>query len=185
MTKKLQNIQALVEVVPYNEDWPRLFEEEAKKVRQFLGEKCVDVYHIGSTSVPGLAAKPVIDMMPVVKDVFQVGECRGAMEAQGYESRGICHFNFDHLFKKEVPYPACHIHVFGEGNSEIESHLRFRDYLRTHDYDRDAYAALKLSLAQKYPHDILSYCLGKSSFFREIHTKSRFEEMLSNLKGIQ
>ena len=184
LTKNLQDLQIVVEVVPYNEDWPRLFEEEAEKVRQLLGQQCVDVYHIGSTSVPGLASKPVIDMMPVVKDVFQVVECRTAMEAQGYESRGICSFSFEYLFKKEAPYPACHAHVFGERNPEIEFHLRFRNYLRTHDHERDSYAALKLNLAQKHPRDIRSYCLGKSDFFRDIHTKSRLEEILSNLKGI-
>ena len=77
-----------MEVVPYNENWPRLFEEEAAKIRQVLGEKCLAIYHIGSTSVPGLAAKPVIDMIPVVKDVFKVNEFRAAMEAQGYEAKG-------------------------------------------------------------------------------------------------
>jgi GrpB-like predicted nucleotidyltransferase (UPF0157 family) len=182
LIENLSKLQILVEVVPYNENWPHLFEEEATKIRQVLGNQCVAIYHIGSTSVPGLAAKPVIDMIPVVKDVFQVSECRAAMEAQGYEARGICSFTFEYLFKKDAPYPACHVHIFGERNPEIDFNLRFRDYLRTHDHERDAYAALKLNLAQKHPHDMLSYCLGKSNFFKEIHTKAQFEKMLSNFE---
>ena len=94
----------------------------------------------------------------------------------------ICSFNFDYLFKKEAPYPPCLVHVFGEGNPEIDFHLLFRDYLRTHADVRDDYAALKLNLAQKHSHDIYSYCLGKSNFFKEIHTKAHFEKMQSNFR---
>jgi GrpB-like predicted nucleotidyltransferase (UPF0157 family) len=176
LIKNLQDPQFLVEVLPYNKDWPRLFEEEASKVRQILGQECIAIYHIGSTSVPSLAAKPVIDIMPVVKDIFQVGKYRTAMEAQGYEARGMCHFTFGYVFKRDAPHPACYVHVFGEGNSEIDFHLKFRDYLRTHDRERDAYAALKVNLAQTHSRDIVSYCLGKSAFFKRIYTKMRWEE---------
>lgn len=77
-----------VSVVSYNSHWPRMFEAEAEKIKEIYAGNLVDVFHIGSTSVPGLAAKPVIDIMPVVKDISAVNELDNAFVALGYECMG-------------------------------------------------------------------------------------------------
>ena len=75
-------------VVPYCEEWPELYQTEAEEIRGILGENLVDIYHIGSTSVPGLAAKPIIDIMPVVRHIALVDTCNAAFEVLGYECMG-------------------------------------------------------------------------------------------------
>lgn len=75
-----------IEVVPYNPNWPLVFEEEAAKIREALGDNYIDIHHIGSTSVPNLAAKPIIDIIPVVRDIHAIDKL--AMESLGYEVKG-------------------------------------------------------------------------------------------------
>jgi GrpB-like predicted nucleotidyltransferase (UPF0157 family)/predicted GNAT family acetyltransferase len=166
--------QSFVEVVPYNTNWPYLFEREAAIVRQLLGDNCIDIHHIGSTSVVGLCAKPVIDMIPVVKNILQVDQCSTVMEAEGFQVRGEYGMPFRRFFIKEAPHDACNVHVYEKGNLEIERHVRFRDYMRTHDQARQAYAALKTELAQKHSQDRMAYCLGKTAFVQEIDAKAGF-----------
>lgn len=78
----------IIEVVPYRNEWPSMFEEEARFVKQALGDNCLAVHHIGSTAVPGLVAKPIIDMLPVVKSIREVDQATTAMEQLGYEAKG-------------------------------------------------------------------------------------------------
>ena len=161
----------VIKVVPYQENWPCLFEEEAEKIYQILGNECLNIYHIGSTSIPGLAAKPVIDMMPVVQDLFGLGKFCAALAELGYKDRGVCLLTQAHVFLKSSPHCAVNIHAFEVGNDEIDFHLKFRNYLRAHDNARDAYMALKIDLAQKYAHDSLAYCLGKAPFFKAAYAQ--------------
>ncbi len=77
-----------VEVTPYNKNWPLMYEEEAKKLREIFGPEIIEIYHIGSTSIDGLIAKPVIDIMPVVKDVDRVDDFNPTMIDIGYEPKG-------------------------------------------------------------------------------------------------
>ncbi len=158
-----------IEVVPYNPDWPDIFEAEATKIKTALDGNCVAIHPIGSTSVPGLAAKPIIDIMPVVRDIIALDRIR-AMESLGYEAKGEAGMLFRRFFQKE----GFNVHIFEEGNGEIEGHLLFRDWMRTHSDDRNRYAKLKQHLALLHPNDIYRYVVGKDAFVRGIHSKTGF-----------
>ncbi len=160
----------MIEVVPYNPDWPTLFEEEAIKIKQALGNTCGAVHHIGSTAVPGLCAKPKIDIIAVVKGMAQVIQ---GLEKLDYEYRGEFNIPFHLGFRKRPPLTNINLHVFEEGNSEVELNLLFRDYLRAHPKAREEYAALKLELVtQDASHEIIQgpfkgYTLGKDAFIKK------------------
>jgi GrpB-like predicted nucleotidyltransferase (UPF0157 family) len=160
-----------IKVISYNPNWPLLFREEATLIKKALGENCLTIHHIGSTAVPGLAAKPVIDMIPIVKDIRLVDQANAAMEALGYEAKGEFGILFRRYFQKGGDARTHNLHIYEEGNPEIDRHLIFRNWLRVHDDDRDAYARLKQDLAQKFSNDILSYCLGKEQFVATIQAK--------------
>lgn len=172
MPIKQQN--RLIYVVPYDDSWPSRFEEEAKEIKIALGENCVEIYHIGSTSVPQLAAKPVIDMLPVVLDITKVDDANNAMLALGYEAKGEYGMPFHRYFQKGGNQRTHQAHVFAVGSPEIERHLKFRDWMKNHPKDRDAYARLKQNLARKYSDDINAYCLGKDEFIASIDKKAGF-----------
>ena len=77
-----------IEVVEYDPTWPKLFELEAERIKQVLGYNCIEIHHIGSTSIPGLSAKPIIDILPVVRDIQEVDKATKVMESLGYEAKG-------------------------------------------------------------------------------------------------
>jgi GrpB-like predicted nucleotidyltransferase (UPF0157 family)/GNAT superfamily N-acetyltransferase len=165
----------IVKVVPYDAEWPLMFEAEAKLIQHALGNNCIAIHHIGSTAVSGLNAKPIIDILPVVKDILQVDPAIPAMEKLGYESKGEYGILFRRYFQKSINNRTHNVHVFEQGNPDIERHLKFRDWMRTHSKDREAYGALKAELALKFPNDILRYCLGKDAFVADIDTKTGFD----------
>ncbi|MEK6734215.1 MAG: GNAT family N-acetyltransferase [Pseudomonadota bacterium] len=159
-----------IEVVAYNPDWPLAFEAEAVKIKQALGNNCIEIHHIGSTSVPGLAAKPIIDMMPVVRDLGAVNNL--AMEALGYEAKGGDGIPFRSYFTKGKDLRTHNVHIFEQGNLEIERHLNFRDWMCNNPVDKEAYAELKNHLAEKFPNDIKSYRIDKDEFIANIDAKA-------------
>ncbi|WP_028782474.1 GrpB family protein [Thalassobacillus devorans] len=156
-----------VEVVEYQERWPMLFSEEAVRLEQIFTGILEEIYHIGSTSVAGLPAKPVIDIMPVVKKIEHVDQFNEAMEAIGYEAKGEHGIPRRRFFKKGGDDRTHHVHVFEAGSPDIDRHLAFRDYLRTHPEEAEAYGQLKADLAKKFPTDIESYINGKDPFIKE------------------
>ncbi|MXJ74052.1 GNAT family N-acetyltransferase, partial [Escherichia coli] len=137
---------------------PIQFEQEAEGIKKALGGNCIEIHHIGSTSVPGLAAKPIIDMIPVVLDISKVDSANAAMQVLGYEAKGEYGIPFRRYFQKGYNLRTHHAHIFERGNSEIERHLKFRDWMRAHPEDREAYACLKQELAHQHPYDITAYC---------------------------
>ena len=165
----------IVKVVPYNPEWPHLFDTEAKLIKEVLGDNCVAIHHIGSTAVPGLSAKPIIDIIPVVKDILQVDQVIPAMENLGYESKGEFGMPFRRYFQKGSKNRTHNVHVYEQGTPDIDRYLKFRDWMRTHPNDREAYGALKTELALKFPNDILRYCIGKDAYVAEIDTKTGFD----------
>ena len=158
-----------VVIVPYDPHWPKMFEEESKKIQKALGKNCIEVHHIGSTSVPGLSAKPIIDMIPVVDDISCVDLCDDNMQQLGYEVKGEFGFFLRRFFVKENQF---HIHVFEKGNPEIGRHMKFRDWMRMHPADRIAYEQLKLTLADKFSNDRTAYTFAKDKFVSNIDNKS-------------
>ena len=163
-------------VTPYNHDWPGVFKEESNRVKQALGLNCVIALHIGSTAVPGLAAKPVIDIIAVVKNILTVDSRNERMAELGFAPYGEKGVPFRRFFKKETP-TAVNVHVYEKRNPEIDRHLRFRDYLRDHSEDSKAYGELKEQLAKNHPDDIDAYTQGKSEFVRGIDSKAGFDGM--------
>jgi GrpB-like predicted nucleotidyltransferase (UPF0157 family)/aminoglycoside phosphotransferase (APT) family kinase protein len=159
-----------IEVVPYDPNWPKIFEIEAEAIKKVLGDNCITIHHVGSTSVPDLAAKPIIDMIPVVHDIMLVDAIAPKMEALGYEARGEQGMIFRRYFKKE----NVNIHIYEQNSGEIDRCVKFRDWMREHKEDRDAYAKLKQTLAEQYPNDISGYCFGKDAFVACIDKKTGF-----------
>lgn len=163
----------VVEVVPYDSDWRQRFETEAAAVRAALGDALLGVEHIGSTSVPGLPAKPIIDMMPLVRDVREVDRRISAMAAAGYTPRGEFGLPGRRYFVKGPAHARLvHCHIYAADNPEVERHLAFRDYLRTHPAERDAYAQLKMQLAQAHPTDIVAYMDGKNGLIKQLEAEA-------------
>jgi len=165
----------IIEVVPYNPKWPQLFEVEAALIKKALGDNCIAIHHIGSTSVPGLSAKPIIDILPVVKDILEVDPRTKLMEDLGYLAKGENGMAFRRFFQKGADIKTHNVHVYEEGDPEINRYIKFRDWMRSHPDDRDAYAKLKVELAAKFPHDILSYCNGKDAFVASIDNKDGYD----------
>ncbi|MGQ3889267.1 GNAT family N-acetyltransferase [Legionella sp. CNM-1927-20] len=164
-----------VEVVEYQANWPTLFSVEASLIQQALGANCITIHHIGSTSVPCLSAKPIIDILPVVKNISLVEKAVCQMEELGYCYRGEYGIPFRRYFQKaQGDKRTHHVHIFESGNSEIDRHLKFRDWMRAHTDDREAYAKLKKELALKYPNDIMNYCEGKDAFITHIDSKTGY-----------
>lgn len=164
-----------INVVPYDPNWRSLFKKEAKAIKEILGSKCITVHHIGSTSVVGLSAKPIIDMIPVVKNIEEVDRYNEAMKSIGYEPRGEFGIPFRRYFQKGKKVRFANMHIYEDGNEEIDRHLKFRDWLSNNKADLKSYADLKKQLAQQFPNDILAYCLGKEDFISNIDCKTGWD----------
>lgn len=106
-----------ITVTDYNPAWPNLFEEEAKQIRKILGNNCRALYHIGSTAVSGLAAKPIIDMMPVVQNISEVDKLKERFERIGYEYMGEFGISGRRFLRKGGDERTHHIHIFEENNA--------------------------------------------------------------------
>lgn len=155
-------------VVDYDPSWPKKYEEEAEKLRTVLGGNCAALWHIGSTSVPGLAAKPIIDILGAVKCLEEADKQRAAFEKLGYEYLGEFGIAGRRYLRKGGDERTHQVHLFREDDREnLSRHLAFRDYLRAHEDVKAQYAPLKKELARKYPYDIERYCEGKDAFVKE------------------
>ena len=156
-------------VVDYDPLWPLLFRKEADAISRILGDNLVLIHHIGSTSVPFLAAKPIIDIMPVVKDLSGVDAVSEEFVKLGYEYLGEFGIKGRRYLRKGGQERTHQIHIFQmEDDTNILRHLAFRDYLRSHRDVAMEYAALKKDLAARFPYDIDGYCDGKDAFVKRI-----------------
>jgi GrpB-like predicted nucleotidyltransferase (UPF0157 family) len=133
-------------VVDYDPAWPERFRREEARIRSSLGEAALSVEHIGSTSVPGLAAKPIVDVLLVVEDSGDEPSYLPALEAAGYVLR-VREPDFDEHRMFRTPEKDVHLHVFSAGSPEIERYLLLRDHLRENEEDRELYARTKRELA--------------------------------------
>ena len=156
-------------VTAYNPAWPGEFAREAAALRGALGENCLDIHHIGSTAVEGQAAKPIIDIMPVVRSLTEADRATPALERLGYEYLGEFGIPGRRYLRKGGDERTHQVHIFACGDAaNINRHLAVRDYLRAHPAVREAYAVLKRRLAEQFPYDIDGYCDGKQSFVQEL-----------------
>ncbi|MGP4075543.1 GrpB family protein [Halobacillus sp. K22] len=161
-----------VEVFLYDERWPLKFEKEKKKLWSIFQSEVIEIYHIGSTSVPGQKAKPVIDVMPIVKDIEQVDQYNQQMRMINYEARGEYGIPGRRFFQKGGDQRTHHVHVFEQGDENVKRHLAFRDYLRSHPEARKEYGNVKQRLAIQFPFDMDAYIEGKSDLVSEVERKA-------------
>jgi len=164
-----------VVIVDYDSRWPHLFGEEAAGLRQAFGASLVALEHIGSTSVPGLAAKPIVDIQAVVRAVSDVEEVTPALAALGWE-RGV--FLLDpvrHLYfkKHDAGGARTHqLHVYEPTHPAATAHPLFRDYLRAHPEEAARYGDLKRRLAHQHRQDVLAYSDAKTEYVLSVLAKA-------------
>mgnify|MGYP000862974360 CR=1 FL=1 len=173
---ELKPHNAPITLVEYDSRWPELFEREANRVRLVLGNKALQVEHVGSTSVPGLCAKPIIDMLLVVEDSADELSYVPALEEAGYTLRVREPEWFEHRMFKG-PDIDINLHVFSSDTSEVEQMLHFRDWLRFNENDRDKYAQVKRSLAKNKWQHVQHYADAKTSIIREIMERANAEQL--------
>ena len=160
-------------VVDYDPQWAEEYNAEAERIKSILKTNCVAIYHIGSTSVPGLAAKPVIDIMAAVKSLPSVDKQAGEFEKIGYEYLGEFGIAGRRYLRRGGDERTHQIHIFHVDDVQnIWRHLAFRDYMRKSENARNEYAKLKKELAQRFPYNIDAYCDGKDSFVKEHEAKA-------------
>lgn len=162
-----------VEVVPYNHQWPQMYKDEANKIKTIMNEIMVQIHHIGSTSIPGMSAKPVIDILVEVRSIEKVDLFNQAMMELGYDPKGENGIPNRRYFSKGGDNRTHHVHIFQKGNPEIMRHLLFRDYLIAHPEDATLYGELKQSLAQHFSEDIEQYIQGKDGLVKELDEKAK------------
>ncbi|WP_349729860.1 GrpB family protein [Peribacillus frigoritolerans] len=162
-----------VEVVPYRKEWSKLFHDECEKLQGIFGPELIKLYHIGSTAIPAIHAKPVIDILAVVKDVECVADFNKEMHEIGYDARGENGIAGRRFFCKGGDERTHHIHLFQKGHDEIARHLAFRDYLLAHPGEAQRYSRLKQRLAAEFPDDIKGYVNGKDDFIKKSDERAK------------
>jgi GrpB-like predicted nucleotidyltransferase (UPF0157 family) len=164
--------RAAVELEEYDGAWPERFCAEEERIRGALGERASQVEHVGSTSVPGLAAKPIIDLVLVVADSAQEEDYVPALEETGYVLTIREPEWFEHRLLK-TPERDVNLHVFSAGCEEVERMLAFRDHLRANDDDRLLYERTKRELAAQTWEHVQHYADSKTEVVEQIMQRAR------------
>jgi GrpB-like predicted nucleotidyltransferase (UPF0157 family) len=157
-----------VVIVDYDPHWPELFEELRASVSAALGDLVIVVEHVGSTAVPGLAAKPIIDMDLVVPAASDIREAIVRLATLGYIHRGDLGIPGREAFISPAATPKHHLYVCARDSGELRRHRSFRDYLLTHPDDARAYAEIKKAAALRFADDRAGYTEAKTSFVKAI-----------------
>lgn len=151
-------------IVDYDATWPARFEAERARVQQALGACALRIEHIGSTAVPGLAAKPIIDLLVTLEDLDDDTATVAALTAVGYELR--VRESGHRMFRTHQH--DVHVHIWGDADPEVTRYLRFRDRLRQSSEDRQAYEQLKRELARSEWPDMNDYADAKGALIEDI-----------------
>ncbi len=174
-------------IVDYDPRWPSMFEEERVRLEAAIGQWAADIQHVGSTSIPGIAAKPIIDMAVHLNSLIDALFCVTPLREQlGYECLGEFGLPGRIYFRKltDGPLPGQshdgvgrthQIHMYERSNEQYEKQIVFRDYLRAHPDAMREYEALKRELAARHSRDVEAYALAKSDFVLEILRRARDE----------
>ncbi len=155
-------------LVSYRDSWPSMFRQERDKIIAALGEKAIRVDHVGSTSIPGLSAKPIIDIDLSVSNADDEADYLAPLLTAGYELRVR---EDDHRLVR-TPDRTVHVHICSAGSEWERQHLLFRDWLRRDQADREAYAALKHELAQRDWPDTNAYADAKGGLISQITNRA-------------
>ena len=173
-------------VEPYDPDWPALFQHERHRIVAAIGHIVAGVHHVGSTSIPGLPAKPILDIAVMLNDFGDGERCIEPLEEIGYTHVGLLDdIPGDRFFAKvHTPRDSCsdceeivthHLHMYTLDSPLRVNHFAFRDYLIAHPDEIARYARLKLNLADKHPNDRKSYSVGKRLIMTEVLAKAAEE----------
>jgi GrpB-like predicted nucleotidyltransferase (UPF0157 family) len=169
----IEPLKAPIQLAEPDAGWPALFDREETRIRAVLGDRVIDLQHTGSTSVPGLAAKPIIDITMIVADVTDEPAFVPDLEAAGYVLR--IRENepdwYDHRVFKG-PDTNVNLHVFSRGCVELERMVGFRDWLRTHDDDRELYEATKRDLVRHDWKFVQNYADAKTTVVEAIMARA-------------
>ena len=175
-----------VELQSHTPEWMRQFEVEAERLTAVFQPNLVAIHHIGSTAVPDIKAKPIIDIMVVVHDIEQVDTLNETMGQLGYIAKGENGINGRRYFRKgSDTHHTHHIHTYQEGHPDIARHLNFRDYLVAHPDVAQAYSRLKEELARKYESDPPLYTDNKTDFIRQVEEKAAAWRRLPSLISVR
>ncbi|MGI5915688.1 MAG: GrpB family protein [Anaerolineae bacterium] len=160
-------------VEPWDPNWRTLYHQGAKEVADALGDEVVAIHHIGSTAVPGLPAKPIIDILVAVHDVVRLDALDERMLSRGYRPRGengipgrryyVKGTDDEHLY---------HVHAFRHNDPQVARHLTLVKYLRMHPQEVMAYGRFKTALAKRFPDDIGAYVAGKAAFMQMLDRRA-------------
>ncbi len=162
-----------VVVVPYDPHWPDQFAAEAARIAPALGDNLLEIRHVGSTSVPGLAAKPIIDMMPIVRDIRLVDVATAQMVDLGYEPMGEFGLPGRRFFRRSVDgLRTHHVHIYAQNDPDVARHADFVAYLSAHPDEAARYGALKHQLAAAHPNDANAYMDGKNGLIKELEARA-------------
>ncbi len=161
-----QNLREAVELLPYDPAWPDMYEAERAQIASALGDLAAEIHHLGSTAVPGLDAKPIIDTVVVVRHLDDAVHCIAPLEGMGYTFVDYPDNVDRRFFRKGVPRTH-HLHIVAAGSQSLADHLDFRDALRARPELRQQYQELKHTLAQKYKHDRAKYSESKGAFVEQ------------------
>src|SRR6266516_5035635 len=159
-------------LVEYDPEWPAWFARAEEQIRGALGDAVLRLDHVGSTAVPGLAAKPLIDINLVVDDTTDEAAYVPQLEALGYVLRVREPDWYEHRLLRGYE-PPVNLHVFAAGCEEIEKMLLFRDWLRTNAHDRELYTRTKRELAAKEWKYVQNYADAKSEVVQQILARAR------------
>ncbi|MCU0607097.1 MAG: GrpB family protein [Candidatus Edwardsbacteria bacterium] len=164
-------IDEAIVIVPHDPFWSMRYDREKILIIGAIGEHVARIEHIGSTAVPGLGAKPIIDITAILHAWNGLETCIAALGRIGYEHRGEAGIPGRQFFRKFDPDTGrrtCHLHLVAEGNPFFIEHVLFRDYLRAHPAVADAYYSLKQTLAERYGDDRDSYTSAKAPFISAV-----------------
>lgn len=177
-----------VVVTPYDPSWPSTFVWLRDRIAGPLAHITTRIEHVGSTSVPGLAAKPVIDIDIVVADASQMAHASSTLATLGYTPIGDLGIPDRHAFRAQAELPRHNLYVALATSTALRNHLAIRDHLRGHPADVIAYGDLKKHLASEHPDDVDAYCTAKTRFLIGLLAKCGFarEELheIARVNGI-
>jgi GrpB-like predicted nucleotidyltransferase (UPF0157 family) len=166
--------KGVVRLLPYQDEWRRLFEQEKSALQAVLGGYILDLQHIGSTAIPGMSAKPIIDIAIAVNDFEEAKKCIPLVVGLGYEYRGEYGIPRRHYFVRGEPR-LFHLHMMEVTSPNWHNLLLFRDYLIGHPESAGEYTALKKRLAEMYPTEREAYLEGKAELVQRILLLARGE----------
>lgn len=164
----------VIEVVPYNPEWKKEFEKIKAMINNYIGDLILAIEHVGSTSIDGLAAKPIIDLDVVIESFNVLPTIIERLAKVGFEHEGNLGIEGREAFKRifNDGFMKYHLYVCPKDGKEYLQHIAFRDYLRINESARKEYEELKLKLADTFRYDADNYCNHKTEFVRKILDKT-------------